>query len=190
MDHHLLAGRAPAAREARRPRRRRCAAQSRKFGITRMSRVIAELAEVSAFRLSDTAVTPSDCSMQNATVSEYDRSLPSSVMSVPCSVVMTARHASPPGRRQNLPRQVRRGRVRDRVVGVDDVETARRATPARSCSPATAGTAARETADSSASRRGGMSGRAGSRRAGRRVAAQDVDVVAARGQRLARARSR
>ena len=44
---------------------------------------------MSFFRLSDTAVTPSDCWMQNATVSEYDRSLPSRVMSVPCSVVIT-----------------------------------------------------------------------------------------------------
>ena len=40
-------------------------------------------------KLSETAVTPSDCSMQNATASEYDGSLPSSVMSVPCKVVIT-----------------------------------------------------------------------------------------------------
>ena len=57
--------------------------------MTLMSAVTASSRQVSALRLSDTAVTPSDCSMQNATVSEYDRSLPSSVMSVPCSVVMT-----------------------------------------------------------------------------------------------------
>ena len=69
--------------------RRRCTEQSRKFGITRMSRAMPSSRWVSAFRLSDTAVTPSDCSMQNATVSEYDGSLPSSVMSVPCSVVIT-----------------------------------------------------------------------------------------------------
>ena len=58
--------------------------------MTLMSVFTASSRQVSAFRLFDTAVTPSDCSMQNATVSEYDRSLPSSVMSVPCSVVMTA----------------------------------------------------------------------------------------------------
>ena len=54
-----------------------------------MSRAMPSWRCVSAFRLSDTAVTPSDCSMQNATASEYDGSLPSSVMSVPCSVVIT-----------------------------------------------------------------------------------------------------
>ena len=60
--------------------------------------------------------------MPNATISEYDRSLPSSVMSVPCSVVMTRgrdRHFS---RRENLSREIRGGRVRNRVVRVDDVE--------------------------------------------------------------------
>src|SRR3954469_22402962 len=65
------------------------AAQLRKFGITLILAVTASSRHVSALRLSDTAVTPSDCSMQNATVSEYERSLPSSVISVPCSVVMT-----------------------------------------------------------------------------------------------------
>ena len=50
---------------------------------------LSELAIRVALRLSDTAVTPSDCSIENATISEYERSAPSSVMSVPCSVVMT-----------------------------------------------------------------------------------------------------
>ena len=63
--------------------------------------------------------------MENATVSEYDGSLPSSVMSVPWSVVMTfgTRDAgSMVRRRQNLLGQIRRGRVRNAVVRVDDVE--------------------------------------------------------------------
>ena len=77
---------------------------------------------VSALRLSETAVTPSDCSMQNATVSEYERSLPSSVMSVPCSVVITFGTHAPLSGRQNLARQIPGRRVRDRVVRVDDVE--------------------------------------------------------------------
>ena len=68
---------------------RRWIEQSRKLGMTRMSQVTPSSRRVSALRLSDTAVTPSDCSMQKATVSEYDGSPPSSVMSVPCSVVMT-----------------------------------------------------------------------------------------------------
>ena len=50
---------------------------------------------MSAFRLSETAVTPSDWLIENATVSEYNESLPSSVMSVPCSVV-TMRGTGPP----------------------------------------------------------------------------------------------
>ena len=76
-------------------------------------------------RLSDTAVTPSDWSIENATVSEYDGSLPSSVMSVPCSVVMTfgtLRIRAAVCRREDLLREIRGGRVRDRVVRVDDVE--------------------------------------------------------------------
>ena len=46
-------------------------------------------AQVSVLRLCDTAVTPSDWSMQKATVSVYEGSLPTSVMSVPCRVVIT-----------------------------------------------------------------------------------------------------
>ena len=75
---------------------------------------------VASRRLCDTAVTPSDRSIENATISEYDGSLPTSVMSVPCSVV-TTRGAR--GRRlEHLLRQERRRRVRDGVVGVDDLE--------------------------------------------------------------------
>ena len=46
-------------------------------------------AYVDCLRLSDTAVTRSDCSIENATISENDGSLPTSVISVPCSVVTT-----------------------------------------------------------------------------------------------------
>jgi len=64
--------------------------------------------------------------MENATISLYDRSAPSSVMSVPCSVVMTrgddARNLAAVRGAENLPRQVSGGRVRHRVVRVDDVE--------------------------------------------------------------------
>ena len=52
-----------------------------------MSRVTPTAEMVSARRLCETAVTPSDCSMENATTRRYDGSLPISVMSVPCSVV-------------------------------------------------------------------------------------------------------
>ena len=55
----------------------------------------------------DTAVTRSDCSIEKATISEYDGSLPTSVMSVPCSVV-TTRGALPPCAPTHLPRQERR----------------------------------------------------------------------------------
>ena len=90
--------------------------------MTSMSRRTPSSRQVAARRLSDTAVTPSDCSIENATISEYDGSLPTSVMSVPCSVVTTrgtgcaARDAS-----TCFARKRRRG-VRHRVVRVDDVE--------------------------------------------------------------------
>ena len=80
---------------------------------------------MSARRLSDTAVTPSDCSIENATVSEYEGSLPTSVMSVPCSVVTTCGARAPsrstrgsarPGtRRSRAARRSARGRCRGRT---------------------------------------------------------------------------
>ena len=54
-----------------------------------MSQICPSSRCVVALRLSDTAVTPSDCWIENLMISEYERSAPSSVMSVPCSVVMT-----------------------------------------------------------------------------------------------------
>ena len=56
--------------------------------MTRMSRVMPSVRAVSLARLCETAVTPCDCSIENATTDEYDGSLPTSVMSVPCRVVM------------------------------------------------------------------------------------------------------
>ena len=57
-------------------------------------------------------------------VSEYDGSLPSSVMSVPCSVVMTCGTCCPPAvvDARICLREIRGGGVRDRVMRVDDVE--------------------------------------------------------------------
>ena len=40
-------------------------------------------------RNSETAVTPSDCSMPKRVISKNERSWPTSVMSVPCSVVIS-----------------------------------------------------------------------------------------------------
>ena len=81
---------------------------------------------VPAFRLWDTAVTPCERSIENATTRAYDGSLPTSVMSVPCSVVMVRGGALDGAggirRREHLVGQVRRGRVRHGVVGVNDVE--------------------------------------------------------------------
>ena len=62
--------------------------------------------------------------MQNATVSRYDGSAPRIVTSVPCSVVMV-RGTCAPGAGENLPRQIRRRRMRNRVMRVDDVELVR-----------------------------------------------------------------
>ena len=76
---------------------------------------------VASARLFETAVTPSDCSIEKATISEYDGSLPTSVMSVPCSVVTTLSARPAPATRTCGARK-RGGRVRDRVVCVHDVE--------------------------------------------------------------------
>ena len=57
--------------------------------MTSISRVTHSSVCVAAARLCDTAVTPSDRSIEYATISEYDGSLPTSVMSVPCRVVTT-----------------------------------------------------------------------------------------------------
>ena len=73
MNDELLAGRRKLRAQLRTVLTRDATEQSRKFGMTRMSQICSELAIRVAFRLSDTAVTPSDCSIENATVSEYER---------------------------------------------------------------------------------------------------------------------
>ena len=66
-------------------------------------------------------MTPSDCSIENATISEYDGSLPTSVISVPCSVVTTRGTVPEPWRQ--VPAGKERGRgVRHGIVRVNDVE--------------------------------------------------------------------
>ena len=70
--------------------------QSRKLGITRIACLMPNVLMVSASRLCDTAVTPWDCSIEKPTTRAYDGSLPTSVMSVPWSVV-TVRGAGAPG---------------------------------------------------------------------------------------------
>jgi hypothetical protein len=109
----------------------------------------AEGRTVSRARLSDTAVTPCDCSIENATTDEYDGSLPTSVMSVPCSVVTFAGWSEPRCRHQHLIGEVGGRRVRHGVVRVHDVEARVRATrtivlasASRYCGSGTAGTAA------------------------------------------------
>ena len=134
-------------------------------------------------RLSETAVTPSDRSIEKATVSEYDGSLPTSVMSVPCSVVMTCGTHVGGGVQQDLLRQIGRGRVRHRVVRVDDVQ----AVLARDFDDAVGErerSAARGTADTPACGRGGTTGRAELAESERRIGADHVHVVAALRERL------
>jgi hypothetical protein len=77
---------------------------------------------VSARRLFETAVTPCDCSIENATTRAYDGSLPTSVMSVPCRVGQHPRRRRHAVGRQDLTGQIGRGRVRHGVVCVHDVE--------------------------------------------------------------------
>ena len=60
--------------------------------------------------------------MQNAAVSEYELSLPISVTSVPWQCGDDVRHLRAGCVRQDLSRQIGGGGMRDRVVGVDDVE--------------------------------------------------------------------
>ena len=57
--------------------------------MTSIARVIPSVSNVKSRRLAETAVTPSDCWIENATICEYEESFPTSVMSVPCSVVTT-----------------------------------------------------------------------------------------------------
>ena len=62
--------------------------QLMKFGITRISFVTPNTSTVWRFKSSLMDVTPSDCSIENFVIGRYDGSWPTSVMSVPCRVVM------------------------------------------------------------------------------------------------------
>ena len=73
---------------------------------------------VTCLRCSDTAVTASDFSMPKRVIGRYERSCPTIVTSVPWSVVTRPRRSG----REHLAREVRRDRVRKRVVDVDEVE--------------------------------------------------------------------
>ena len=166
VNQERLAVRREPLAQVRSRRRADSVAQSMKFGMTRMSQRHAELAVGvgrealghgrHAVRLLD--AERDDLRVRRIAAEQRD-----------VGAVQRrdhARHVAALARREHLPRQVRRGRVRNRVVRVHDVEPLVARRPARSCSRATAGTAARGTADSSASRRGGTTGRAGSRRGG------------------------
>ena len=131
-------------------------------------------------RLSDTAVTPSDWSMQNATVSRVRRIAADQRDVGAVQRRHDLRHAIGRVRRHDLPREIRGRGVRHGVMRVDDVEVMLRARPGRSSSPATARTAARGTADRPAWPPRGTCRRGSSRReAERRLGAEDVDVVSA-----------
>ncbi len=81
----------------------------------------------------DGVVTASLAAIEKRVSGRKLGSLPTSVMSVPCSVVTSAGRR--PGRRvggQHLARQVGAGRVREGVVGVDDVEPLAARRPRRS----------------------------------------------------------
>jgi len=61
-----------------------------KFGITSMRHAVhPNVVSVSLWRYRDTAVKPSDFSIENFVIGRNDGSCPTIVMSVPCSVVTT-----------------------------------------------------------------------------------------------------
>ena len=68
---------------------------STKFGITWIGFVISNSSTVIFFRNSETAVTPSERSIPNFVISKNVRSWPTSVMSVPCSVVISLGGVAP-----------------------------------------------------------------------------------------------
>jgi len=66
-----------------------------KFGMTTTSHPAQPNAlYVSSRKKADTAVTASDCSIENLVSVKYEGSCPTSVMSVPCSVVTILRSRS------------------------------------------------------------------------------------------------
>ena len=63
-----------------------------KLGMTSTTQSVQPNARyVSSRRYDETAVTASDCSIETLVIVKYDGSCPTSVMSVPCSVVTTFR---------------------------------------------------------------------------------------------------
>jgi hypothetical protein len=66
-----------------------------KLGITSMWFLTWNSSTVIRFRNSETAVTPLERSMPKRVISKNERSCPTSVMSVPCSVVMSRGALSP-----------------------------------------------------------------------------------------------
>ena len=122
VNDELLAVRAPAAREAPGRSWRRCDSPSTKFGMTRMSQICPSSRCVVALRLSDTAVTPSDCWIENPMISEYERSRAEQRDVRAVQRGDDLRHGPAVRCRQNLAGEIRRRRVRHGVVRVDDVE--------------------------------------------------------------------
>ena len=149
-----------------------------------MSRSTSSARYVSALRLSDTAVTPSDWSIEKATVSEYDGIAADERDVGAVQRRHDARHrAARCG--DDVPRQVGGGGVRDRVMRVDDVERLLARDLHDLVRRARARTAARGTAGRPASRtRWKRRPRLIVAEAERRLAAQEVHAVTARGERL------
>jgi hypothetical protein len=93
---------------------------STKFGITSMRPPGTEKSRtVSSRRNCDTAVSPSDCRIEKRVIAWNDGCSPTSVMSVPCSVVTILQGRSAG---EHLAREVGRRGVRDRVVHVHQVQ--------------------------------------------------------------------
>src|ERR1035441_5774683 len=69
--------------------------QLTKFVITRMSLRTPNTSTVCRRKYSLIDVMPSDFSMEYLVIGKYDRSAPTNVMSVPCSVVMKGKRRTP-----------------------------------------------------------------------------------------------
>ena len=93
-----------------------------KLGMTSISPRTPSCRLVASARLCETAVTPSDCSMEYATISEYRRIAPDQRDVRPVQRRHDLGHGSGSRRREHLRRQKRDCRVRDRVVRVNDAE--------------------------------------------------------------------
>ena len=101
----------------------------------------------------DTAVTPCDCSIENATDARVRRIAADQRDVGAVQRRDRARRGAPGADAEHLIGEIRGGRVRHGVVRVDDVEPLLARDARRSCWRAPAGTAARGTADTAARRR-------------------------------------